>query len=311
MDKTPTPVTNVTPTAPVTTPPAKPHRTGLVVLLIVLLAIAGGTAGYMVARFAGMSTQPATTTTTVVTQTKVPEKPKHIALLEELSKQISAGDVQKNGRAPAVQPDGLGYAVQPVATAPALKLNKSAADAKVTLASITSFFKAKNYNEKDIASNVDSSLALTDYTTPDVKCTLGSNYMGINDTTNPVAITVGCLDQPGYDALATAAKPYYAAYSQSADAKKSTVVPLYLDNPKVTASKTPDYQLATYSMGTFGGFTGYAGLYYQTPDKTWHFLTGAQNSPACSTYTTADQKKAYLGVDCYDTKAGKAAVVTL
>lgn len=309
-----TPTSNAAPSPTLgSTPQKKPRRLALIITLILLLAIAGGIAGYMVARFAGLATQPTTTRTVVVETQKAPEKPKHLALLEELSKQISAGDVQNNGSAPAFQPDGYRFGVQPVGNAPSLQLTRSPADAKTTLASIIAFFKTKNYNEKIVTSTTDSTSTLSEYTNADVKCSLGTVYKSFDNTKDPVEISVGCLDTPGYVKLATSMKPFYDAYAASPDGKQSSVAPLYITKGDETrVSKTSGYQTASIAMATVDSRVGgYAALYYQTPDKAWHYFLGTQSDIPCAKFSTADLKKAYLGERCYDIQLNKYSTVQL
>lgn len=304
---------NVTPTSPVAVPVKKKSRhTGLVILLIVLLAIAGGVAGYMVARFAGMTTQPAAPQTVVVEKQKEVEKPKHLALLEDLSKQISAGDIQNTGQAPDVQLDSTNYAVAPIDSAPTLKFTKTASESKTTLASIVSYFKAKNYTEKVVVSAAESPNTISHYTTYDVKCRLASGTVNAADSKSPIEISVTCLDKPSYEKLAATIKPYFDAFASTSDYNKTSTPLFYVKEPVAKASQTSGYQTAGINMTSVGVLAGgYQGLFYQTPDKVWHYLTGSQDILPCTTFSSVDIKKAFLGEKCFDTKSNKSSTVQL
>ncbi len=152
------------------------------------------------------------------------------------------------------------------------------------------------------------------YTTADYTCAMLEQ--GIGDATPPYAvnhtsITVSCDIANNYKSNADAQKPFYAAYNASGKTSSSDA-PVMLGMPSnIKASKTAGYQTATLDISTDGAMVGgAAGLFYQTPDKTWHFFMGSQNDQPCSLYNTPDLKKAYLGEPC-GAADGKESTVSL
>jgi hypothetical protein len=112
-------------------------------------------------------------------------------------------------------------------------------------------------------------------------------------------LTVICANLEDYQETATTAKPFYDAFAKSAGE-------YYRDNtvfqaPNIKDSQTAGYKTASISLYGYGAYVGgYAGLFYQTPDKTWSYFLGTQSSLLCSEYDTDDLKKAYLGDECLD-----------
>lgn len=289
----------------------KRHRSQplLVGGLALLIAILGGVATLAVYKNYFEKARPQTTATQPTTVKTVERKNISKELLTSLSSQISAGEVVLDGRSPAYKPSGYDFAVA-ANDSPSLHFTRSAVDSRTTSATVASFFKSKGYSEKIVVTNAESSYTITEYGSADAKCTVNQSYSNVNDTINPVKSDIVCLDTVEYTSVANDIKPFYVAYSTSASEGPSGTVLIY--EPKVTASKTAGYKTAEATIGTYGEMIGSAmGLFYMTPDGTWHFFKATQELPACSLYNTPDLKKAYLGTTCYDIPTNKEAAVKL
>lgn len=282
----------------------------LVVFLVLVLTGFGVAAGYAVGYFAALSTQEKSTD---ITATPAPApKPKHLVLLEELSRQISAGDIHDIGGVPEQRPDGYKYSVALTDTAPGLSLTKPAPEAKTTLASIETYFETKNYNKKLHDTNASAITAVTDYTSSDVKCRLSAVYKTLNDTTNPVKLTLGCLDTPGYQQLADGAKSYYEAYLRSRGTNSTVAEPIFVGQADVADSKTRGYKLAKYQMSLSTEVAdSQIGHFYHGTDKTWKYFAISEGLVSCTDYSTDELKKAYLDQPCLDTVTGRQTTVKL
>ena len=118
--------------------------------------------------------------------------------------------------------------------------------------------------------------------------------------------TVSCANISDYEKNAATVKPFYDAYFKADNN--------YFDNmmftvPTIKDSKTAGYKTAHISLAAYGATVGgFAGLFYQTPDGTWHYFLGSQSELLCTQYNTDDLKKAYLGEMCYDEKDESATV---
>lgn len=288
----------------------KQHRSRplLVGGLALFIAILGGVATLAVYKNYFEKPQPSATNSQATVTKPVEKKNVSKDILTLLSSQISAGEVMYDGVAPGYKPAGYDFAVAP-SKSPALHVTRSAVDSRTTSATIASFFKGRSYAEKVVATNADSSLAITEYSAGDAKCVLNQSYNDINDTVNAVRIDVICRDTGDYTTTANTLMPFYTAYRASASAANGTVL---LYDPTIKQSKTSGYKIAEAGVGTYGELTGGAmGLFYMTPDNSWHFFKATQELPPCSMYNTTDLKKAYVGTQCYDIPANKEGFVKL
>ena len=118
-----------------------------------------------------------------------------------------------------------------------------------------------------------------------------------------------CAYLSDYSTTATTAKPFYDAYKLESDTYKDYMV--FVSQPKIKDSATEGYKTASIPLTGYGGYVGgFAALFYQTPDTSWHYFIATQSVLMCAEYNTNDLKKAYVGEQCYD-EANETAVVTL
>ncbi len=148
--------------------------------------------------------------------------------------------------------------------------------------------------------------------TADYTCSLleEGTYLDANPTSLTGAdISVSCSTEEEYAKNAKTQQPFYAAIlSDAAHSVDTTMLGL---PGAIKNSATASYKTTQVGVGgsdsTLTG--GAAGLFYQTPDGTWHFFVGTQSSLSCSQYNTADLKKAYVGEACYNNDVLSAVTI--
>lgn len=181
-------------------------------------------------------------------------------------------------------------------------------DSAIATAKIAKALKEQHFNESVIQAGSGDSEYIARYTHPDVVCSVTATKTA-NNPTGSHEVMASCANMSDYVTTAATQKPFYEAYPSKPSASNL----LFSGAPQISPSKTAGYQIASVSMGGVmndgtqdaGGF---AGLFYQTPDKIWHFFKGAQNTLPCSDYVTDDVKKAYAGMECTDTSGNLSKV---
>lgn len=119
---------------------------------------------------------------------------------------------------------------------------------------------------------------------------------------------MGCADIANYTENAKLATEIDA---MSADKEASSLPQAGTSVSRVVTkdSKTAGYKTAETTISNEYAQAGSAAsLFYQTPDKKWHFFTRAQATLPCTDFNTDDLKKAYLDTPCSDT-AGRNLTV--
>ena len=110
-------------------------------------------------------------------------------------------------------------------------------------------------------------------------------------------VNVTCSTLEEYIKNAKTLKLFYDVFLAAKPGVKVSDYALSL--PTLRDSQTAGYKLAELSVGGEAILAGGAmGLFYQTPDATWHYFTTTQELKTCSAYDTPDLKKAYLGQKC-------------
>ena len=185
-------------------------------------------------------------------------------------------------------------------------------DSALAAAKIAKVLKQKNFTETIVQAGNGESEYIANYTHSDVVCGVTAAKTANNPTGNH-EVLVACANMSDYTSAAAAERPFYEAYPNKPSDNTTNI--LFIGHPILTPSRTLGYQTVSMQMGGVmsdgtpaqGGFTG---LYYQTPDKTWHFFSSTQGNLPCSDYTNVDAKKAFVGSPCTD-PAGKTSTVSL
>lgn len=185
-------------------------------------------------------------------------------------------------------------------------------DSALATAKIAKVLKQKQFNESIIQAGSGDSEYIAHYTHSDVVCEVTATKTA-NNPTGDHEVAVACANMDDYSSTAAAQKPFYDVYPNKPSDQSTNI--LFIGHPVSSPSQTMGYQTASVTMGGVledgsPAMGGYTGLYYQTPDKTWHFFKSAQNDLQCNDYMGDDVKKAYLGTECKDS-AGNVSHVTL
>lgn len=294
------------PTEPIiTAPPEEPKkprkrkRGMLLILLLLVILVGGGVAAYMVMN------KPEETKTATKTSTE-PKKvaPKLTAaqlLVEEIRDEVEGQDVTSEAQAPPpFKPADYDFYVYPEQKF-VMKRTGSQTVVNDSLKTIRELLNEKGYAE-DIQQVGDADAMFVAYaSTDDVQCYV-YDMKPFSPSPTDIRYEAGlsCADTPSYTVAAKGLKVYVDAYAE----KSEDEVPNSLFNGlKVEKSKTVGYARAEVGVGgaDFDSVGGFAAMFYQTPDKTWHYFIGTQNIVPCADFNTDDLKKAYVGEPCYDT----------
>lgn len=205
---------------------------------------------------------------------------------------------------------GYDYYVNTTPTA-AAKKDVAASQSPVEIATITKLLKEMGFEEKAIQPGDNESMLITNFSHKDVVCraTVTKTYNNPNGTH---LVNVGCENMSRIVTQAAALKQFYTLLPPDQTRFQNA---LSGDAGKVTDSKTSGY--ATLVLGIGGvtdegeaGMGGAALLFYQTPDKQWHYFLSSQSILSCAAYNSPDLKKAYIGEKCSDS-TGKEMTVSL
>lgn len=208
-----------------------------------------------------------------------------------------------NSQAPLYIPDGYDFYAPPVTSSGFQATTEQATrDANVT--ALKEYLIGLNYKQSgnkatgdDIS--VDESYL---YRGDKIVCSMQIGTTEVidetgEDTNKAYFTLLTCADISTYTATLDALKPFYDAYRASDKDTKDTPG---FNVAQIKDSATSGYKIAQVAMSTSytalaGGFTG---LFYQTPDATWHYVDGGQDVLSCNDYSTTDSKKAFLGERC-------------
>lgn len=287
----------------------KRNRPLLIFLLIVLIAAVGAVAGVAVykAYFEKPATPAATQSTPTATTTPTSKlTAKQVVAL--VTPKLSGAPFQNGSTGtPLLKVTGYNFYTGLITTNPAIARYASTieqAKAAPAIEAVNALLVSKDFTQKKVASYAES-VENYYYLNSDVACLL-YDAAG-NSAAAAHMISIDCADMSAYEALAKSQKPYadiYLAANRASTMSDESAL-LLLGAPTVKDSKTAGYRTAQLSIGgytdgqaTVGGFVG---LFYQTPDKIWHYFKGVQGIAPCTDYATPDLKKAYLGETCHDT----------
>lgn len=294
--------------------PARKHPL-LFVLILLVVAVLAGVATYTVLRLAIVSTKPVDGTRSTLPAPATPSEVEQLAVAEVIryatsqlpSIDSTANPIVPHRKMPApynfyaagISKQGLyvtSKKITDVTQATAItKLlhNYFITDQKAT---------AETLIGDSTAMSISTTVTATNYyrfTTASYTCGLQeSNTTSQGGAIDGATIAVTCSTYTTYQANAEVQKPFYAAYTSSQDATPDTMLGLPTTKPSTTAG----YMTAQLPLSNDSNMVGSAiGLFYQTPDKTWHFFTGTQQALSCTSYNTTDLKKAYAGETCLGT----------
>ncbi len=284
----------------------------LVFLLTLFMAALAALAALLVYK-AYFEKQPVTSNTTPQI-TSTPKKLTAQELITVVSPKLSGTDVTDKSTymAPAVKLAGYTYYVAPFADEmPLATVEKmiTASQTPVDRAAIGKVFSDKGFSAKEYEST-ESEPSMTVYSQADVMCSV-ADTRGSNEAADHT-VAVVCANMTDYISFAGSVKPYATVYQTFARDDSDTSAILFTKKPVVKASKTSGYQTAELGIGNYTdgriGVGGFMGLFYQTPDKKWHFFKGTQNLLNCDEFSDNEVKKAFAGEKCMKTNTEEGTV---
>lgn len=190
----------------------------------------------------------------------------------------------------------------------------SGSQAAVDAANVAKVLTDKGFVEKKFTNTTTDGTTYATYTHADVACAI-ENTEGSIPTADHV-VSVACADTATYAKNSAIIKPFAVAYLASInDPTIDRLALLFAGQPVVKDSKTTGYKTAQLSTSSYVdgqmGIGGFQGLYYQTPDKAWHYFIGAQSIVGCDKYNTVDLKKAFVGERCGMPNGSSESTVSL
>lgn len=275
----------------------------LVIVLALLIAVLGGIATLAVYKY---YFEKSDTEQSSVTEISDGDSRMTATRIIALVKAQMAGERIPNESAvpPAVKIAGKSFYSQlapssPLAFDAAERIPSAQAD--VELASLVQFMKKQGFEERKLVTGTPETRQASEFTHEDVICSLNQLVTANNDAADH-SISLACANMTAYAELANAQQPLIKAY-ETVNAVETTTQLLVIGEPKVSSSSTPGYKTAVLMMSGYQNTDAqnastFQGLYYQSPDKVWHFFKGTQNDLQCTDYTTAELKKAYAGSTC-------------
>lgn len=289
-------------------------KPAIVALLLLLVAILGGTAALAVYKL--YFEKPTQQQATVVEQPKAvePSALRASDVIAKIKTDLKYTDNSESSISVPIKVAGFDYYTALGQTDQAVGLQSDVAynQSAVDTAAIAKILQDYGFTEKVIQAGDDESMAIKHYTHKDVICETTVTKT-LNNPTGNHQVAVNCANMSDYATVAKAQKALYDVYPHASNPTEGTL--LLAGKPTEKTSKTEGYTTAQVALSGVtedgqAGMGGAAGLFYKTPDGKWHFFTGTQAALACSDYNTDDLKKAYLGEPCFDAN-GKDSTVAL
>ena len=285
----------------------------LVFLLALLLVLLGGLAGALVYKSFFEQSAPSTTSTSSNNTVRpiAIDSTNATSLTAEVTGKLTGSPVETvtSGNFAMTKDNYAAFSV-PAAKAPDAKYYTYPGKISGVTRSYTDAAKATHDVETVRAYLEDKGLAAGTLVTDEANQTISSTLYSSDALRCSLTQTAykygsgnqvnfGCADMKSYTETTTQLKPIYDVYAK--DAKDAQLVGLILGAPKIAASKTAGYQTAEVSTNNVYYLAGGAvALFYQTPDKSWHYLASTQQVLSCSDYTTPEAKAAFAGTSCMD-----------
>lgn len=212
---------------------------------------------------------------------------------------------------PFYQAEGKRFKTQP-AESVGVAYASDSKTAQMNYDVLTKFFADNNFTKLSSTSKKPGAIAKSN---PDTTYVAYSEYESTQmlcaiykaDATKSVVkayvVGLGCASKESYKTAAESLQPYYEAYAAIAK-KPSNDMAFSLP---VVKKATKGYEYATVYQEDPNQFTGgFNGFYYLAPHSTWDLFTLSQTTVACKAYDSAQLKKAFAGIKCYDKATNSA-----
>lgn len=195
---------------------------------------------------------------------------------------------------------------------------------EINYTKLFNFFKLNNFkiltsiaNEESFITN-SAKVPFTNYAIYESKemvCSIWQADVSSILTPGDNLVSVGCADVANYKTAADDLSPFYDSYTKANPKHSDNIL---LGSPEVFNSNG-GYKFTTlYQEDNLGPLSpaasNFIGLYYQAPGSSkWTFFNSQSASGGkplqCSAYNTAELKKAFNGLVCYDETLRKNSVV--
>ncbi len=273
----------------------KRRPTWPLVVTVLILLLVGGAAAYWVALAPTASKTAIEKTTTKQPASTVAKGTNIIKLMTGLQAAIPGGTTATEPLAPDYMVTGYDfYASARSKDTMSVVYKKPAAELSATATQAASYL-AENGFKKSAQQVKDAYYPLVKYENDDTFC--GINYY--SDSAEELQeLYVACAAKTSYAPTAKLQKPFYDAYRAANKGSQYLTEDSRIGYPKITDSVTAGYKTAEAAIYGEASPTGAMGLFYQTPDGTWHYFKGTQQMLMCTDFTTAELKKAYAGQKC-------------
>lgn len=292
------PVTELVPAEPAPATVKKRSRPSLPILIGL---IAGGMiliAGVTFITVSMLSKKPASSASSTSTLAQ-PVVMNSSDVISIVSKAVPGSTSVQNLSGPSYQVPKATYSVVPPAEAAISYPAVDTAAALVVYGKILPILKSNGLTERAVVTGATKSNTGGIFDAAGTHCQV---------TTGVKTLVLACSNGKTYEDLSTKLAPIYTVYTAARPVDK-TKQPQALIVARWVASKTQGYNVADVSTtDTLVGSVPVNHLFYQSPDKSWHYVGETLSTTGCGNFNTPDLKKAFLGEPCMN-GATKATVV--
>ncbi|QQS18377.1 hypothetical protein IPL68_07315 [Candidatus Saccharibacteria bacterium] len=292
---------------PIASPPKRRSRTWLYVVVGLVLIAGTAAAAYSLTRPEKKPAPPSKgiSQSTGKKQTQAAATTDISALLLAAKNATTSSTPNSENLAPDYMVEGYNYyAAARKDDTKGLEVKQPEAAIQQTAKDLEAFLLAKGF-AKSTQQVKNAYYPLTKYENADTLC--GINYfLDLADTLKTLYIT--CALKSSYLATAQLQQPFYDTYRAANKGSQYLTDDSRLGYPTVKDSRTSGYKVAEAAIYSEASPGGAMGLFYQTPDGTWNFFKGTQQSLMCKDFSSPDLKKAYAGDQCFS-ENGSASTV--
>lgn len=134
------------------------------------------------------------------------------------------------------------------------------------------------------------------YTGKGIICTVETPQNTTNIT------SASCGETSKYTAVAQKLKPIVTTMPDA------TAPGTAFDDVKIKVSPVQGYEQAQIGVHNVEGIGGHMALFYKTPNGTWAYWKGTQNTLECADFSSNDLRSAFRGEQCYDADGNTSTV---
>lgn len=283
---------------PIDPAPKKLSPLLMIVFGLITLAMLGGIGYYAYSTF--MLTQKPRQPQTPAPIAKKVETPDISAddTIKDIADTLRAGAVDFEGTTPSHQAKGFDYVTDLGVKTQSVSVERNASESQTALVAVRDYLKSKNFSES-IKKDDKSALNYdAEYRSRTVLCSVTRSKASQEETTLVYIVRAACADVRMYEELAKLQQPFYQLFVAERNADIALKNITLIGRPEYNNSPVIGYMTVEQAIRT-DTETGRT-LFYQTPDKTWHYYTylASDDTFSCSMLKTPDQKRAFGGQQC-------------